>query len=290
MTFVLSDKILFTTTVIGNIAGLPLFHERDLITRIQTKGFLDYNKLIRAKCNYGCYTSTTFQFTPTKQKSNRGRKKKTPKKNHRSKQGDGTCFNSQITFNIHENNNFYSIKVFRPGKYEINGLKTSDDSFGKYLLEYLIGYLKIIFDVENAYIETYKTIMKNYKFLLTSEEILNSHANDSYNYISLINSKKIYINMKKFYKTLLFCRNELEKYDPNHLPFMFQINYTTENTRIQLYFKTNRDLKAPTTLFMFYSTGRTNILGAKNDEDIDKMMLMLRNIVNTHGEYFIKKI
>jgi len=76
--------------------------ESELIERLEPSGRI---KVI--KCNYGRKVQEGFQYWVRKRISNRGRKKQEKIQNHkRKKQGDGTCMNSQITFEIAGNTQF----------------------------------------------------------------------------------------------------------------------------------------------------------------------------------------
>jgi len=139
-------------------------------------------------------------------KSNRGRKKHPKKRKARKLQGDGSCFNSQITFttvgsHIRENplveiagklqpliddphskkakklpgnrelvTKEYKIKVFRNGKISIPGVLTEDFSDIQGPLLDLCDYISRLFD-EPVELYGLKAVMNNYKLFIKDGKI-----------------------------------------------------------------------------------------------------------------------
>jgi TATA-box binding protein (TBP) (component of TFIID and TFIIIB) len=108
-----------TTTVEGRLSNVN-FEEEYLIYAISTGG-----RIKRLECNYGSLTEPGYTGHIKKRgDSTRGRRPKEKKESLRKKQGDGTCFNSQLTYTIQSDKipyKVYKIKVFRMGIVHIPG-------------------------------------------------------------------------------------------------------------------------------------------------------------------------
>jgi len=168
---------------------------------VKNKSFDD--NILCIGCNYGEYLSNGYVklITPVK-RSNRGRKKKEKKKSTRKKIGNGKYFNSQVTItlkdpekleyishfskeeNIVDNEIFtvlkscmYHIKIYTNGKFQVPFVRDEDvytvkSSVDKAIsLVDMFDFVKI--DVEKkCEVEYIKSIMKNYRFNIDSEDTL----------------------------------------------------------------------------------------------------------------------
>ena len=100
---------------------------------INEKEFIDLlcidkdSPILCISCNYGIVYRNG--YVPVKKiKSNRGRKKTSKRENVRKRNGTGTEFDSQLTFNVFSNmtNKYYKIKIFRNGTFGIPGVLYED--------------------------------------------------------------------------------------------------------------------------------------------------------------------
>lgn len=116
--FVIGDLVVVTkpqttmATIEGQISNIK-FLESDLINMLETDA-----TVVALDCNFGHKIHESYTKPVKERKSNRGRKAKPVVKKERKKQGDGSCFNSQLTFSIRYTE-VYQIKLFRNGKIQI---------------------------------------------------------------------------------------------------------------------------------------------------------------------------
>lgn len=138
--------------------------------------FTDKN-IIKIGCNYGIKESEEYKlrFEKKPKSNNRGRK---PKKIHdkHKKQGDGSHFNSQITFTILYNDKVYQVKLFTNGRIQIPGIgKDSDiEKSTTSILNMLIAYINmnksLKFKInEPIQLERYAPILQNYKSIVIED-------------------------------------------------------------------------------------------------------------------------
>lgn len=164
-----------------------LFDERELISKLYCEGHI-----VAIHCNFGHIELDGF-IPPTKAKiSNRGRKKNIKPKNKRKVQGDGTCFDTQITFIMVDyvkrmkpkiRDKFsdtaipfdrkteyilkdYHIKLFRTGTVGIPGILREDYSDVMHSINELVKYMRRVFKDNTIKITEMYPTMKNYKFRL----------------------------------------------------------------------------------------------------------------------------
>lgn len=174
------------TNVQHNEQNLMLFLECD-------------ENIVGIDSNFGHLKFADYQGVNKSRKSNRGRKKKPKTIKSRKIQGDGSGFNSQISFTVlgtvtrltvdtpdkHSikaeiqeiNGKLYEkftkefkIKVFRNGKFTVPGVLTENLEDVKSPLEKLAKYFNIIFK-DNISIENMFTVMCNYKFHIIGKKI-----------------------------------------------------------------------------------------------------------------------
>ena len=185
--FILNTMIPGTVTVQGRF-NIPVFNEEELIKLlVKPTG----TSIIQIKCNYGTLLNDNFKDYG---KNKKPKKAKVEKTNKRKKQGNGDCFNSQITFNILSNATEYKIKMFRNGTITIPGVKKPDLSDIIPALKLQIEYLKQRF--HNVSIEFLKPLMRNYKI-----DLIDS------NYALDIDELKHVINSHKYHGRILLAKH-----------------------------------------------------------------------------------
>lgn len=188
----LSNPIVTTVTLSGNLSGVK-FHEQELIEKIDPRG-----NIVILECNYGRKVLAGWEHIDQVKKSNRGRKKQVkPRKRQRKIQGNGECFNSQLTFvvvrevpkyildsssHVRKSKNRdetltlqkFKIKVFRTGVIQIPGGRPE-------LLPYIVsaceeiavmldGALRTDASLPPIAICNLHPVMKDYKFYVNLEK------------------------------------------------------------------------------------------------------------------------
>jgi len=169
----LSPILSTTSNLTGQLSNLVI-DERD-INRYKTN-----SSVVLIKSNYGKLIDPTYEkyFNTVEVKSTRGRKpKERPVKKERKKQGNGDCFQSQITFVVlgdmpnsetKSGKCEYSIKVFRNAKEQIPGCIPShlDDilSANEKIIQVLNNSHVSEFECNKIQLESVCIKMKNYKF------------------------------------------------------------------------------------------------------------------------------
>lgn len=160
-----------TNTLDGKLHNVS-FHEAELI-----KKCFYTPHVINISCNYGEVVNPNYH-PPVITKTTRGRKKKEKPPKTRKEQGDGSSFNSQISFAVLPRANPvsegdgichtkpYKFKVFRPGQVQLPGAKLCDleDIIDRSAL--MVDCLKKVLGCDDIYLYQLNAIMKNYKFLL----------------------------------------------------------------------------------------------------------------------------
>lgn len=197
-----------TSSVNGTLTGVS-FHEEDLSTLMRCLG-----NIVKIDCNFVHLIAPGYIPREPVKKSNRGRKKKERVRKNRKYQGDGSSFNSQITFTVlgtvvrlHKDDKHkhsavplpdgmeritkeYKIKVFRNGSIAAPGVLREDlqDVIPplREVADYLDIYLNSGIKVENIH-----SVMRNYKCFLIKGKIdmraLQDHCISSLN--GLINTR-----------------------------------------------------------------------------------------------------
>jgi len=260
-TYLFTDPINTTNTTSGYLTNVN-FHEEDLITKVWPD-----ERIVVYRCNYGKEVYCGYTEPVPVKKTNRGRKKKEKKKKPRKKQGNGTDFNSQMTFIVRStlvdapggivpaDATVYKIKVFRNGKIQLPGLPRSaaDDA---------IACAKIVTDELNQLlhdgeplttIEYLNPVMKNYRIRVKLETLgLNGTA-----IVSLIALKNI----------LTAERAKPNPDAPPH-PAIFDIKYDEGETKLSVKFSTPiPGNAAKKTRVNLMTRGKINILGAFDADD-----------------------
>lgn len=183
-TDILSEGILTTCTAQGLFENVE-FHEKDLTQKLKLK-----YPIGEAYSNYGRVITPGYVPYEVPKLNNRGRKKKEKPKSTRKIQGDGTCFNTQITFSVETDfiditspsklvssdkiknmikNNVerkpLKFKVFRTGKIQLPGVK--QNIVDKIIIAtHIIGKQLDVILKSNVKLLYLKPDMKNYKFVV----------------------------------------------------------------------------------------------------------------------------
>jgi hypothetical protein len=201
----------------------------------------------------------------------RGKKRKSKTKKQRKKQGDGTAFNSQITFVARSTEvdgvkyKDYKFKVFRTGYLELPGAHPSaiDD------IQKCIGR---IVELMNFYlhpgeadagqliaIRNINPVMKNYKFIVKMPE----------NAILDLAKLRDYIT------------SEIEVFVGG--PRIFSIKYTRQETKLSVKFSTPSKTDPYKRMRVnIYLRGKVNILGAYTAKDTKRVCRFLHYIFATY--------
>ena len=186
-----------TATVEGYMSNVE-HREDELINLLECEG-----DIVKIDSNFGHLTLSTYKEKSKEKTSNRGRKRKPKPVKTRKTMGDGSGFNSQISFTVlgdvirpktlfpdkysakaelsekSENGIIktyesfikeYKIKVFRNGKYTVPGALTEDLSDVRTAISKLCKYLGGYF-LENVEISNMFSVMRNYKFRLTTGKV-----------------------------------------------------------------------------------------------------------------------
>jgi hypothetical protein len=179
-----------TCSVNGVLTNVK-FEEEEIINFLSCDG-----NILRMDCNFGHVISERYISMQPEKKSNRGRKKKERTRKTRKYQGDGTCFNSQITFTVlgthirkipfvpdkHHLKTIkvgggkesvtkeYKIKVFRNGSVTVPGILTEDMSDLSGPLHEICDYLSGEFYTDVKPLMLF-SVMRNYKCRLLEGKI-----------------------------------------------------------------------------------------------------------------------
>jgi len=149
------DLSLSTSSLIGKFNNIN-FNEISLITLPYT------NNIVQIKSNFYSICHPDYEYKIRKPKVIKViQKKDTHKKGYR--QGNGQCFNSQISFNV---KGMIYIKLFRNGSFTCSGVKCTLEEVSTYILlleEYIQEFIssKCIFDITSL-----QYILQNYKVKL----------------------------------------------------------------------------------------------------------------------------
>lgn len=191
----MSEIQLSTMTLDGKIKNIK-FDKKTAIHGLNT-----HENIIKIGCNYGMHISDIYheKYSKEKPKTNRGRK---PKKveTHRKKQGNGSHFNSQITFTILNpiNDMIYQVKLFTNGRLQIPGIGNIQyaDQYTEIMdsvIYSLLSYINInrtlkFHKDQDVILEYLSPILQNYKFKIDLEENIE--------FLDLYSLKKLFFVVK----------------------------------------------------------------------------------------------
>lgn len=249
-----TEPLSTTNTMAGYLTNVS-FHESEFIQEV-----VPDDRIVMYHCNFG--TVIYPGYTPPPRRAVGTRKKKTSKK-PRKKQGDGSAFNSQMTFvvrsgliqqpeyddelgyaHVPTDTPVYKIKIFRTGVVQLPGALTHkmDDVID--CVQYIVGTLNLHFHpgeedpaLRTRAINT-NPVMKNYKFALKMPE----------NYIL---------------DTTMLKRMLLTRPHDDIGVCVFDVKYTRRDTKLSVRFSTPIPRRAKKrTCVNIFMRGRINILGA----------------------------
>jgi len=272
-----------TTNTMGGYISNVSFHEEELISEVMPD-----DHVVVYRCNYGIARHEGYT-EPTKiKKTNRGRKKKERKRKARKKQGNGTEFNSQITFVFRaalahdklvdlssiagDTSKVYKFKVFRTGKIQLPGVhqyQTDDVIFCAKKIATILNFHLHPGESDPAkvsHVININPVMKNYKFVIK------------------VPSRHI-IDLGRL-KTILFNERAKENCE---FPPIFMIKYTRQDTKLSVKFTTPiyKKPKKKTRINIFMR-GKVNILGAFDSKVTTQICMYLHGIFEDHfGELMV---
>jgi TATA-box binding protein (TBP) (component of TFIID and TFIIIB) len=264
-----------TNTMEGNLSNVQ-FHEQELIKRLEA----DHN-IVVYRCNYGRSQYGGYVEPVKQRKTNRGRRKKPKRKKARKKQGDGSDFNSQITFMVRTQRipvepgapippgtKVYKFKVFRTGKIQLPGARgeTIDDVLQ--CAELIVGVLNArLRPAAPVGLININPVMKNYKFRI---KLPAGHI----------------INMKRL--QFLVSADYVKRESSDSTPPIFAIRYTRQDTKLSIKFSTpiyrKPDKKTRINIFM---RGKVNILGGFEATATHRICNYLHDIIMRHRDTVI---
>lgn len=269
-----------TITMEGFLSGVNC-HEERLIEGIEAD-----EDFVRIKCNFGDRTYPKYQPPVKVKKSNRGRKKKPPKVHKRKRQGTGECFNSQTTFVMPSSRaivcdgvvpsdvEIYKFKVFRTGKIQLPGLRTTvviDDvmELTKKLVE-LLNFQLHPCDTDPTKITklvNLNPVMKNYKFRVKKP------------------SEQWIVNLAELRQLLH------QKRQNDDGPKIFDIKYTRQETKLSVRFRTPIPGKAKKRVRVnIFQSGKINILGGHSKKTTDEICEFIHSLFAEHLNTILTKL
>lgn len=157
-----------TVTLGGYISGVTLMEKTD--TDILEPTY----QIPHIKSNFGEKTHSSIIPKDSYRKSNRGRKSK-EKRVTKSKQGNGTSLNSQISFSKRsmkygQYHKLTKFKIFRDGRLQVSGAKYERMEEILDMINDLIEYIKTTrIAKDHAYLQRLHATMENYKFSIRLE-------------------------------------------------------------------------------------------------------------------------
>lgn len=288
---VFSAPVNTTNTIEGVISNVR-FLEEELIKLVTPDEYV-----LMYDCNYGKKKYEHYTEPIKIKKTNRGRKKK-PKKKNRKKQGNGTTFNSQMTFhmknidNVDANNMTPTckIKLFRTGKVQIPGVK-------QHQLDSVLQHMNKICDVMNNITHKDETnelmlcktislapVMRNYKFVIKLPE---NHIVDRIILFNILTREMEYEKNQYVVSRYRNTPPRLDYLPPKH-PRIHSTKFTRQENALAVKFHTPlaKDPKKPTRVNIFMR-GKINILGGYHTESDRMIVNYLKWIVCTYREHII---
>lgn len=275
----LSPLIPSTLTVKGKFSNI-VFKEEELIKKLD---IIDNDYIVKIVCNFGKIlneNSPYFPKTKPPNKSNRGRKKKKKPKSKRKPQGSGDCFNSQITFEIYSEiekgvGKIYKIKLFRPGVFQVPGVRKVDMSDLIKPITILRDYLRNKLNDNSINTLYFISLMRNYRCALNYDKLF-IHINSMQDiFIDYKNEKKPeiinhYID-NNFPQTSEYIKKYID-YSNNHKR-VAGIHYNPEKCTgliIKIYkiVVLGKDKDKNKTTIKILKSGKINFKGGNSEEEI----------------------
>jgi hypothetical protein len=270
-----------TITLNGQLSNVR-FTEEDLIKKVYVN-----EHIVVAKCNFGSIVHESFKEPLKPRYASRGKKREEKRKlkykniKPRKIQGDGTCFNSQITFYSRhiiqtDDQNFeyiFKFKTFRTGKLQLPGAKPE-------LIRPILNSAGHIINMLNDVLHQDETdpdkltslvgitpVMKNYKFrILMPPE----------HFVDLFMLKSHVIHAKNNWDVNSKC------------PKIFDVKYTGEETKLYIKFRAPT-VKKPKKLIRLniFTSGKIDLLGAAEDAITIEIYNFMLFIIQTYQDKII---
>lgn len=275
-----SIPVATTFTIEGKIGNIA-FHEMNIINEL-----VPTIEIQKIGCNYGVNCHALYVEPKKIRKSNRGRKVKIKTKK-RKIQGTGTYFNSQITMvavdtvdnvecvTAHANDNkvLYKFKIFRNGDIQLPGAKPD-------YIEHVSKYIHVIADIFSE-----STAVVDKSSPVTVERL--SAAMLNYKFVIRLNERTQNIDLSYLARRIALDVNAPEKMTPR----IFSVDYSGENTRIAIFFKTPTEKKATRkTLLKIFRKGKINILGACDERHVVMIHRYIVRLIEEDRDNIIKNV
>lgn len=273
---IFTDPISTTNTMGGFLSNVK-FHENELIHEL-----IPDDHFVLAKCNYDKIIYEGYREPVKVKKTNRGRKKKLKVKKKRKVQGNGTDFNSQITFFIRSmadtrsdpvpaDAKIYKFKAFRTGTIQLPGVH-------QHCIDDIIECVRKLVEVLNFHFHPGETdrskmtnivninpVMKNYKFVIKMPPM---HI----------------LDLDAFNKLILKERSAAHPDKPKILAPV----YNREASKLAIIFKTPIYRKpVKMTRVNIFMRGKVNILGAFDVDITAQICNYLGDLLLTHYDELI---
>jgi hypothetical protein len=249
-----SEAINTTNTLEGNITNVK-FHEEELIGHVILS-----DRVVFCTCNYGTVASRDYKEIPKGKASIRGRKRKEKKKITRKIQGNGTCFNSQITLYVTRDPPHifpFKFKVFRNGKIQLPGATQRSIREVVKCISFVVKFLNVNVSGKSHVLADLRPVMINYKFAikLQPEQLIDLNAfrqiverdmvimesDEPIQVISLIDGSRVVV------------------------PAIESIKYTRQNVKLSVRFKTPMPQKPKKCIRLnVFKSGKLNLLGSRS--------------------------
>lgn len=286
---ILTPLELSTITICAQFSNI-VFHEKDILNKIKNIPH-KYNNILRIYCNYGEIRGEKYVEKEKKKKSNRGRKpiiRNKKRKINGLGKFKGTCFASQITFeiknmNCHDARDIYKIKLFRNGKIQIPGGVKQDMSDIKPMIIYVHNFVKDKLKIDSKILFIEKAMI-NYKCKLIDDN-LRIKISELKKYI--ITKYKHHINPKVSNHLKLLNKNwanylhsALIQSNPSN---MAELMYDSP-LLIKFYFPFNDKLLRKITIKILIS-GKINIDGGNSELYNIYLYYVINNILNESYKY-----
>ncbi len=268
-------------------------------------------------CNYGEYKSYEYikLITPIK-KSNRGRKKKDKKKTSRKRIGNGEYFNSQVTFTVKDpvkldiialystevvdsdaftllKSCMYHVKIYTNGKFQIPFVRDEDVNtvlpVVQEVVDIVAGY-ETVHKTGQYSIKYIKSIMKNYRFSMTDDNLL----------IDLKMLKQYFMFLKGYFEDKQMriegvtfpdsTKEALIRYfdsnwDVLGLRKITLVKYNNDNyTGLVVKFLTPIETKATKeTTASIFDSNKINLYGCNNREESDQLKEIIKYVLKANS-------
>lgn len=269
-----------TITMEGFLSNVNC-HEEQLIADLEAD-----SEFVRIKCNFGEKIYTNYHPPVKVKKSNRGRKKKPPKERKRKRQGTGECFNSQTTFVMPSSHTIitdgivptdamiYKFKVFRTGKIQLPGLRTTT------VIDDVMELTSRLVTLLNFHLHTCEEDMTKLTRLINLNPVMK-------NYKFRTKLKENWIIDLAELRTILHASRTHE----GECPKIFDIKYTRQETKLSVRFSTPvpGNIKKRVRVNIFQS-GKINILGGHTKVTTDHICEFIHGLFLSHKDKIFTKL